>query len=154
MSYIFNGLVAGTKKFWFYTAAIAVWLFAIFDLIFSIAGSSLFNGILFKITAAVTAVALLFFLFYRYFKKKDTKKKIKAVEEHAALFEPKREEEIRRLYEKYPEFATHCYECIHFNPHLKHCAKNLSDDITKQRLKEVQIGNRKFCLYWERSASE
>ncbi len=135
-------------------AAIAVWVFAIFDFIFSIAGSGLFNGILFKITAVVTAVALLFFLFYKYFKNKFTQKKIKAVEEHAALFEPKREEEIRRLYEKHPEFATHCYECIHFNPDLKHCSKNLSDDITQQRLKEVQIGNRKFCLYWERAASE
>jgi hypothetical protein len=154
MGYILKGLVAGTKKFWFSIAFLAVWLLALFDLIASIKGLGLFNGKLFNITVVVTAVGFLYFLLYKYFKEKSTLKKIKAVEEHAALFEPKREEEIWKLYEENPEFATHCFECIYFNPDKKHCSRKLSDDITQQRVKEIRIGNRQFCLYWEKSDSE
>jgi len=154
MGYFLKGLVAGTKKFWFYTAALAVWVLALIDLYASGRGSGLLNGKLFNITVVVTAVGFLYLLFYKYFKEKFTLKKIKAVEEHAALFEPKREEEIWKLYEENPEFATHCYECIHFNPEKKYCSRKLSNDITQQRVKEVRIDNRHFCLYWERSDSE
>jgi uncharacterized membrane protein YuzA (DUF378 family) len=154
MGYILKGLVFGTKKFWFFTVVLAVWVLALFDLFASIRGLGFFNGKLFNITVGLTAVGFLYFLFHKYFKEKSTLEKIKAVEEHAALFESKREEEIRKLYEENPEFTTHCYECIHFDPDKQYCSRKLSDDITQQRVKEVRIGNRQFCLYWERSDSQ
>ncbi|MCP5103021.1 MAG: hypothetical protein GY950_06570 [bacterium] len=149
MNYFFRGLLSGNKKFFLLLGLSALWVLALFDLLASIRPPGLFNGKLFIVTAVGTAVGLLYFLINRYVKDTTTLKKTKAVEKHAAEFEPMRESEIYEILEKNPGFNTFCYECKHFNPDLQHCSRNLSDDISKQRIKDVYINNRKYCLYFE-----
>ena len=148
MNYFLKGLLSGNKNFFLYIAILGVWIFAIFDLIANIRPPGLFNGKLFLITAVGTAIGGFYYLFRRYFKDLDHRRKTKMVDEHSAVFEPKREEEIRAILEDNPSFATLCYECIHFNPDLLHCNRDLSEDISNQRIKEIYINNRKYCLYW------
>ena len=81
----------------------------------------------------------------------EKKKKIKEVEEESAPFEAQQENKIRKALEENPEFATHCYECIHFNPDLLHCSKKLSKKISYQRIKEITINGKTYCLYHENS---
>lgn len=149
MNYFFKGLFSGNKTYYLILAAAAVWVFAIFDLITNIRPPGLFNGKLFLVTAVATGVGVLYFLISRYKKDRDVRLKTKAVEEHIANFEPKREAEIREILETNPGFNTFCYECKHYNPDLQHCSRDLSDDITRQRIKEIYINSRKYCLYWE-----
>lgn len=153
MNYFLKGLLSGNKNFFWVLGAAAVWVLAIFDLIANIRPPGLFNGKLFLVTAVVTVVGGLFFLISRYRKDRDTLIKTKVVEEHIADFEPKREQEIREILEKNPGFTTLCYQCNHFNPDLQHCNRNLSEDITQQRIKEIDINGRKYCLYWEEGES-
>jgi hypothetical protein len=148
MNYFLKDLLSGNKKFFLYIGVLALWVFAIFDLIANIRPPGLFNGRLFLFTAAATAVGGLYYLFRMYYKDLDRRRKTKMVDEHSAAFEPKREEEIREILEKNPGFTTLCYECIHFNPDLLHCNRDLSEDITRQRIKEIFINGRKYCLYW------
>ena len=149
MSYFLKGLLSGNKTFFWVLAAAAVWVLALFDFISDIRPPGLFNGKLFLVTAVVTVVGGLYFLINRYYKDLDFRKKTKSVEKHIADFEPKREEEIREILETNPGFLTLCYQCKHYNPDLEHCSRNLTEDITQQRLKEVKINDRQYCLYWK-----
>ena len=149
MNYFLKGLLSGNKNFFWVLAVAALWVLAIFDLISNIRPPGLFNGKLFMVTAVVTVVGVLYLLISRYYKDLDFRKKTKMMEEFIADFEPKREEEIREILETNPGFTTFCYECKHYNPDLEHCSRNLSEDITQQRLKEIYVNNRKYCLYWE-----
>lgn len=148
MSYFVKGLLSGNKKFFLFLGGAAVWVLAIFDFIANIRPPGLFNGKLFLVTAVATVVGGFYYLFRMYYKDLDHRRKTKMVEEHSAVFEPKREEEIREMIEQNPAFATLCYECIFFNPDLLHCNRDLSEDITRQRIKDIYINGRKYCLYW------
>jgi hypothetical protein len=111
------------------------------------------DGKWFQVTLILTILAPLAYYVYDFSTRSNKQKKLKAVEQAAALFEPRREQEIRKILEINPEFVTLCYECIHFNHHLRHCARQLSDDVSYQRVKEVRINNRQYCLYWEATAN-
>ncbi len=130
-------------------AGMAIWIAAIFD---ALNPNGLFRGILFKYTAIGSGVGLLFYIFFIFFKEKAVERKEKNVAEEAAVFEPKREEEIRAILRDNPHFATHCYQCKHFNEDLRHCSKEFSKDLKTQRVKEVRIGSQSYCLYWEQSS--
>jgi len=153
MNYFLKGLLGGNKNFFLVLGAAGVWVLALFDLISNIRPPGMFNGKLFLVTAVSTGVGTLYYLIRRYYKDLDLRKKTKAVEEHIADFEPKREAEIREILETNPGFTTLCYQCKHFNPDLQHCSRDLSGDITRQRIKEVYINGRKYCLYWEEGGS-
>ncbi len=71
--------------------------------------------------------------------------KIKKVESEAPIFEENRRQEILDIIKTDSEFATHCYECIHFNDESKACGR----DRVFEKVKEISIGLREYCLYWE-----
>jgi hypothetical protein len=152
MGYFLKELTRGNKTYWIAVCFIAGWTVAIIDAISSaIKPPGLANGYWAKTMFLITFLAFLSYIIYRSVKEKRTKSQIKTSEEDAAAFEPIREEQIRHILEENPSFTTHCYECIHFNPDLKHCSKNLSQDISQQRIKEIKIKGKYYCLYWQES---
>lgn len=127
----------------------AIWAVAIIDAFSTAFGSGgILNGKWFLFAVILTFLAPVIYYIYDFSTRSRKQKKIEAVEEEAALMEPRREQEIREILKENPGFLTLCYQCIHFNPNLRHCARQLSDDITYQRIKEVKINDRKYCLYW------
>jgi len=150
MNYFFKGLRDGNKKYWAGVGVAAVWFVAFIDILSTaVKPPGLMNGKFFTVTLILTVAAPVVYYVYSTVKAKKEKKETRLMEEEAALFEPRREQEIRRILAENPEFVTLCYQCIHFDPRLRHCAKALSDDIAYKRVKEVRINNRKYCLYWE-----
>jgi hypothetical protein len=150
MNYFFKGLRSGTLKFWVVIVFMAAWFVAIIDIFASAFGSSgVMGGKWFYIMLILTILVPVAYYVYDFSTRSNKQKKIKEVEQKAALFEPIREKEIRRILEANPEFVTLCYECIHFNPELRVCARQFSDDVSYQRLKEVKINNKSYCLYWQ-----
>lgn len=128
----------------------AGWFVALIDMFSSALGSrGVMGGKVFYIMLALTILVPVVYYVYDFTTRSKKQKKIKTVEQVAALFEPRREQEIRKILETNPEFVTLCYECIHFNPDLRVCARQFSDDVSYQRIKEVKINNRQYCLYWE-----
>ena len=149
MNYFFKGLRSGTLKYWVVMIFMAGWFVALIDIFASAFGSSgVMGGRWFYIMLFLTILVPVAYYVYDFSNRSTKKKKIKEVEQKAALFEPKREQEIRRILEVNPEFVTLCYECIHFNPELRVCARQFSDDVSYQRVKEVKINNKSYCLYW------
>lgn len=154
MSYFFKGLRSGTWKFWVFVAFMAAWFVAVIDILASSFGSGgVMGGKWFYFMLTITILVPVVYYAYDFSTRSKTKKKVKEVEQKAELFEPRREQEIRRILEANPEFVTLCYECTHFNPDLLVCARQFSDDVSYQRIKEVKINDKKYCLYWE-SASK
>lgn len=149
MNYFFKELRSGTLKFWVVMVFAAAWFIALIDIIASAFGSGgVMGGKWFYATLILTILAPVAYYAYDFSTRSTKKKKLKAVEQKAALFEPQREKEIRRILEVNPEFVTLCYECIHFNPELRVCARKFSKDVSYQRVKEVKINNKSYCLYW------
>ena len=112
------------------------------------------GGKLFYIILILTILVPVGYYVYGFSNRANKRKKRKVVEQKAELFEPKREQEIRRILEVNPEFVTLCYECIHFNPDLRVCARQFSDDVSYQRVKEVRINNKQYCLYWKAASKK
>jgi hypothetical protein len=155
MNYFIKGLVSGNRKYWAVMAAIGAWIVAIVDFLSSnFRPPGLFNGRFFFFILILTLISPVIYYVYDYWTRSQKHIKIKTVEETAALLEPKREQEIREKVAEDPEFATLCYQCIHFNSHLLHCKRKLSDDVSYQRVKEITINNRKYCLYWVAGSEE
>jgi hypothetical protein len=149
MNYLLKGLASGNKTYWVAVGIFSVWAVAIIDAFsYALKPPGLSNGLVFKIVFLFTILGVVGYLAYKHITEKKKEEKIKTVEEEAPLFEAEREEEIRRILQENPQFTTHCYQCIHFNDHLRHCAKTLSEDIAYKRVKEVRINNRKYCLYF------
>lgn len=150
MNYFIKGLISGNWKYWAYIGVMVIWLVAVID-IFSTAVNppGLFNGTWFNVTLIMTFVGPVLYYVFDLLVRTKRGKKIKTVEAKAAWFEPQREKAIRRMVERDPEFVTLCYQCIHFDSHLLACAKQFSNDVAYQRVKEITINNRKYCLYWE-----
>ncbi|MEN8221837.1 MAG: hypothetical protein ABFR36_01150 [Acidobacteriota bacterium] len=90
----------------------------------------------------IIGIPVLIKIIYKNF---HTLNKSKKVELEAPVFEKKREEEIRETIKNDPEFTTFCYQCVYFNDELKACSR----DRIYERVKEISIGHRKYCLYWE-----
>lgn len=149
MNYFLKGVLTGNKKFF----AIAFYL-AVCGVAFLDAFTNVAKGWWFLTTLVLSFTGLLIFLFQKYFKDLSKRKKTAMVEEEAAVFEPIREEEIRKLVKNNPEFVTLCYECKHFDHEARHCSRNMTLDITKQRLKEIRIDRTKYCLYWEENPAD
>lgn len=149
MNYFFRELRSGTLKFWVVMAFMAAWFVALIDIVASAFGSGgVMGGKWFYFMLIITILVPVVYYTYDFTTRSKNKKKTKAVEQKAELFEPRREKEIRRILETNPEFVTLCYECIHFNPDLLVCARQFSDDVSYQRIKEVKINDKKYCLYW------
>ncbi len=128
----------------------AAWVVAIIDMFASAFGSpGVLGGTWFYTTLILTILAVVVYYVHDFSTRSNKQKKTKVVEQKAALFEPRREREIRKILEVNPDFVTLCYECIHFNPQLLVCARQFSDNVSYQRVKEVRINNRSYCLYWE-----
>jgi len=152
MNYFVQGLIRGNKKYWAALAAIGIWVVAIIDAFSTgISPPGLFNGKWFAVTVFLTILAPIVYYIYDFITRSKKQKQMKLVEGEARAFEPRREEEIRKLVAENPEFVTLCYECIHFNPDLRACDRRLTDDITKQRVKEIRINNVVYCLYWKKA---
>jgi hypothetical protein len=155
MSYFFKGLRSGTLKYWFVLVFFAAWFIALIDIFASAFGSGgVMGGKLFYIILILTILVPVGYYVYGFSNRANKRKKRKVVEQKAELFEPKREQEIRRILEVNPEFVTLCYECIHFNPDLRVCARQFSDDVSYQRVKEVRINNKQYCLYWKAASKK
>lgn len=144
MGYFKKGLFDNTRTFWLLMGYMALWIFGIMDLFYRVTP----GGKSFYVILTLNIGGLVGFLIYKYRKDETTRKKTEQVEKEAAISEPEREKEIRRIYEQNPEFATHCYECQYYLPDLQQCGRKLAKDVADRRLKEIYIGKRKFCLYW------
>ena len=152
MNYFIRGLLQGNKRYWAAMAAMCIWLVAIVDAISTgIRAPGLFNGKWFTVTAILTALAPVVYYIYDFATRSRRQKIMKGVEDVAKAFEPRREQEIRRMVAENPEFTTHCFECVHFNPNLRTCGRRLTEDISKQRIKEIKINNITYCLYWKKA---
>lgn len=92
----------------------------------------------------VTGIPFIIKIIYKNF---HTLNKIKKVESEAPVYEKKRKEEILDIIKSDPEFTTFCYQCVYFNEDKKACRR----DRIYERVKEISVGNRKYCLYWEES---
>lgn len=66
-------------------------------------------------------------------------------ESFAIEYEKKQKEKLLAIFQKNPEFTTHCYECKRFNHNLLHCQMELEE----QRVKEIKVDKKAYCLYWE-----
>jgi len=86
----------------------------------------------------------------KLYKDFQTQNKTKKVEMEAPIFEKKREEEIREIVKSDPDFTTFCYNCIYFSEEKKACRR----DRVFERVKEINIGLRKYCLYWEENKQD
>ncbi|MGD2085897.1 MAG: hypothetical protein PVH61_06920 [Candidatus Aminicenantes bacterium] len=149
MNYFLRELRSGNLKYWVVMVFVAAWFVALIDIFGAAFGSSgVMGGRWFYATLILTILAPVAYFVHDFTTRSKKKKKTKAVEQKAELFEPRREKEIRRILEVNPEFVTLCYECIHFNPELRVCARKFSDDVSYQRVKEVKINNKSYCLYW------
>jgi len=80
------------------------------------------------------------------YKNFQTLNKIKKVEMEAPVIERNREKEIIEIIRTEPDCATFCFECTYFDENLKACRR----DRLYERVREISIGNRKYCLYWEK----
>jgi hypothetical protein len=149
MNYLLKGLASGNKTYWAAVGILGAWAVAIIDVFsYALRPPGLSNGLVFKLVFILTILGVVGYFASKYIADKKKEKTIKTVEAEAPVFEAQREKEIRRILEENPGFTTHCYQCVHFNDHLRHCAKTLSEDIAYKRVKEVRINNRKYCLYF------
>jgi len=155
MNYFLKGLISGNRKYWLGVAFIGVWTVALIDAFGTAFGSSgILNGRWFQVTLVLTILAPVACFVYSKIVTTKKQKTLNALEEESALFELEREQEIKDILEENQGFLTLCYECIHFNPDLRHCSRLLYDDVSYQRVKEVKINDRKYCLYWEASYND
>ena len=142
MNYFLKGFRHGQKTFWLLIGYVAMMIIAFFDIFL---GPRLFYGYFFLFTVAFNVLGLIGLASYWFYRSHSSAKEAKAAEITAAVFEAQREKDIRRILEHKPDFNTHCFECIRFDPDLKHCSR----DLEHKRVMEVLIEKKKYCLYWE-----
>lgn len=145
MNYFFKYIREDNKKFWLFAAWFAFGVIALVDVFAAALGGSIFKLKMFYGFIIVNLVGVVVLIIYKAAAEHMKKRHEKAVEAQAADFEPKREEEIRRILRENPGFNTLCYECIHYNQEKLHCSRDMRDE----RIKEVRIDDRKYCLYWQ-----
>ena len=92
----------------------------------------------------ITGIPIIIKIIYKNFQ---TLNKIKKVELEAPVYEKKRKEEILDIIRSDPDFTTFCFECVYFNEDKKACSR----DRIYERVKEISVGKRKYCLYWEKA---
>ncbi len=144
MNYFLKGLFSGNTKYFIYVGVLALGYVAYID---SMSGA--YKGKVAIVYYIIIFSGLFGTVLFHYLKEKRKEAQTREMELNASLFEPQREKEIRELLLTYPDFKTHCYECIHFNSTLKSCEKQISQSISYKRLKEVKINDKSYCLYWE-----
>ena len=143
MDYFTRDLFTGNARFWVAMIFFGLWGGATIDFI-----TGVFKGLWFLIALILTALALALYFGIPALKGLRKKRENKIVELHAVPFEAEQEKEFRKILEQHPEFTTHCYECIYFNSRLLHCSRKLSGKASRQRVREVDIKGKKYCLYW------
>jgi len=145
MNYFFKALREDNKNFWFYAAWFTFGVLALIDLFTTGLGGSIFKLKIFYGFIILNIIGVIALIIYKAVSKRLKKELAKEVEAEAAVFEPKREDEIRETLKTNPGFQTFCYKCIHFNHDKLYCARKMADE----RVKEVKIDDRKYCLYYE-----
>lgn len=79
----------------------------------------------------------------------ERRRKLKAAALTEALgFESRREAEWRSRIAADPEFATLCWQCTWFDPQRRCCGREYATDPRLRRVKHIQCGQRRYCLYW------
>jgi hypothetical protein len=144
MNYFFKALREDSKKFWLFTLWFSGGVVALVDVFATALGGSVFELKAFYGFIILNIIGIIVLVIYKAVSERLTKELAKEVEAKAAAFEPKREDEIREILKTNPGFQTFCYMCIHFNQDKLHCARKMADE----RVKEVKINDRKYCLYW------
>lgn len=144
MNYFFKGLFSGNTKYFIFVGVMALGYVAYIDTM-----SGAYKGKVAIFYYIIIFGGLIGTLLFHFFKGKMKEAQTREMELNASLFEPHREKEIRELLLTYPDFKTHCYECIHYNSNLQTCEKKISQSISYKRLKEVKINDKSYCLYWE-----
>jgi hypothetical protein len=145
MNYFFKGLREDNKKFWFFAAWFTAGVVALVDMFAAALGGSIFKLKAFYGFIILNITGIIALIIYKVVSERLKKELAKEVEAKAAIFEPKREEEIREILKTDPKFQTFCYTCIHFNHDKLYCARKMADE----RVKDVKINDRNYCLYWE-----
>jgi hypothetical protein len=148
MSYFFRELFSANRGLWIAAAIAVAWFIAIFDLFTASQPGALFGGKWFKATVTLTVISPILYFLGRTIFAAGMRKELRKMEESTARYEARREREIRRILEKDPEFATHCYECIFIKDNTLSCSRPLARKAADQRVKEIPIGEREYCLYW------
>ncbi len=146
MNYFFRGVFQGTRSYWLYTLFLGAWAVAILD-----QHSSLFSGYWYNLTLYLTILAPIAVLVVSFIRQEKKRKLEAALEKQALSFEQIREKEIRYAVASQPDLVTHCFECGEFDPELRDCGRKLSADPRRQRVREIRIEGRTYCLYWKKA---
>lgn len=144
MNYFLKGLREGTKKFWFFAAWLGFGFVGVVDILAHGLGGSIFKLKVFYSFVIVTILGVISLIIYKAVSEQKNRQRARKETVKAAFFEPKAEEEIRRKIAKDAGFVTLCYECAHFNPEKLYCSRKMADE----RVKEISINDKKYCLYW------
>ena len=149
MNYFFSGLRNDTAKFWLLMIVMGVWVVAILDGLTAggLAGGKIFFWALGLTVAIPVAYAIGLYIFQTLKGKKATK-----FNQAYDVFEARRSVEMRETVRLQPDYSTHCYMCIHFNHDKRYCNRKFSADVNQQRVKEITLNNKKYCLYYEEPA--
>ena len=147
MNYFFKGIREDNKKFRLFAAWFTFGVLALVDVLSTALGGSVFKLKVFYGFIILNIIGVIALIVYKAVSYQLKKERAKEVEAKAAVFEPKREDEIREILKTEPGFQTFCYKCIHFNHDKLHCARKLADE----RVKEIKIDDRQYCLYYVES---
>lgn len=151
MNYFLKELLNNKKRFWIILVVMGVWAAAIVDAFTSaIRPPGLFGGKLMTAIFYATFIGFFILIIYKITKNYVKKKKSMTYNMEADEYEYKRKKEFRRIFEQHPEFNTLCFECRHFDKNVNHCSR----DLNNQKVKEFEVGNKKYCLYWEEEIVE
>ncbi len=144
MNYFLKGLRDNTKKFWVVAGISGFAAVAIVDVFAAGLGGSIFELKIFKAFIVFLVLGVIALIIYKVVTEQKARQLDRKAAEEAAIFEPKREAEIRQILAENPGFLTLCYKCIYFNHDKLHCGRDMMDE----RVKQVSINDRKYCLYW------
>ncbi len=143
MNYFLKYLI-NDKRMWVKLLIIVMITLSIIDLLsYSFQSPGIFNLWILKITLILFSSALLIFAFKGSLKEK----KLKKIKSDSKIFERIKEKEIRNIVGKDPDFNTFCFECIYFNSETKGCRR----DRIFEPVKEIKIGYKTYCLYWQKN---
>ena len=144
MGYISRELSGGGKKLIPAVALAALWIVTFLD-VFT---GRLVNGKLIYFTGSLTILLVLGFLISKYAFDLNKRKASHETEEEAALLNPTREKEIRKLIEKDANFMTLCYQCRNYDQEVQICLLESSQKISHPSERDIPINGKKYCLYW------
>ena len=150
MNYFLRELGSGHGKTVVTVGGSTAWVVSVIDVLTSsISPPGLFNFYWFYATLILTVVVPLIYWITNSLKQKKKRETARVLKETAEVYESRKEKEVRERVKRDKNFATHCYMCLHFNPDSMVCRKKFSQDITYNRIKEITIDNKIYCLYWE-----